>query len=262
MKRLAIALAVCAFAACGGGGGSTAPAPVINAPSITTPNTMIFIGQSVSFSATGGGTIRWGGDNNQVATVDQTTGRITGVGNGRVTIWAENEGGRTTRLLRGLPSFAGSWRGNYTIQDCQSIGDFARGGFCGTFFRGQSLNTRYELSQADDRVTGSFALGDLVGSFNAATVAENGQLPMTGGLSQNGTHVTLENMRLESSTAGVVQGQFEQLWGADGLSGWGRIYCRVENVTRVAGGPSFGFTAPEHSMPTLEELIRRALRKS
>lgn len=252
------------LASCGGssgGGGSTAPAPVINAPTISTGNTMIYIGQSVQFAASGGGTIRWGGDNPQVATVDQTTGRVTGVGNGRVTIWAENEGGRTTRLLRGLPSYAGSWRGNYTLQDCQSVGDFAAGGFCGSFFRGQSLNTRYELSQTDDRVTGSFALGDLTGSFNPSTVAENGQLPVTGGLSSGGTTVTLENMRLESTTAGVIKGQFEQLWGGSGLSGWARLYCRIETVTRTSGGPTFGFTAPGVDNLDLEEMIRRVLRK-
>jgi hypothetical protein len=163
--------------------------------------------------------------------------------------------------LRGLPGFAGSWRGNYTLQDCQSIGDFARGGFCGSFFQGQSLNTRYELSQSDDRVTGTFALGDLVGSFNAATVAENGQLPITGGLSQDGTRVTLENMRLESTTAGVIRGQFEQLWSADGLAGWARLYCRIENVTRVAGGPAFGFTSPARSPLTLEDMVRAVLKK-
>ena len=246
--------------ACGGGGGNTAPTPVINAPTLTTANTMIFVGQTVQFTASGGGTIRWGGDNNGVATVDQTTGRVTGVGNGRVTIWAENEGGRTTRLLRGLPSYAGSWRGNYTVQDCQSIGDFAAGGFCRSFFRGQSLNTRYELSQADDRVTGSFALGDLVGSFNPATVAESGQLPITGSLSSSGTIVTLENMRFESPTAGVIHGQFEQLWGTSGASGWGRLYCRIESVTRTAGGPSFGFNGPASEQVDLAEMIRRVLR--
>ena len=260
--RISLVLIASLAAACSSDGGGTAPAPVIVAPTISTPNTMIYIGQSVQFSATGGGTIHWGGDAPHVATVDQTTGRVTGVGTGRVTIWAENEGGRTTRLLRGLPSYAGSWRGNYTIQDCQSIGDFAAGGFCGSFFRGQSLNTRYELSQTDDRVTGTFALGDLTGTFNPSTVAENGQLPMTGGLSSGGTSVTIENLRFESATPGVITGQFEQLWGFSGLSGWGRIYCRIETVTRTAGGPSFGFTAPSSAEPlSLEEMIRRVLRR-
>lgn len=55
-------------------------------------------------------------DNPQVATIDQTTGRVTGVGNGRVAIWAENEGERTTRLLRGLPSYGGSWVGNWIVE--------------------------------------------------------------------------------------------------------------------------------------------------
>ena len=261
ITRIALIAFALFAAACGSEGGGTAPAPVITAPTISTPNTMVYIGQTVQFAATGGGTIRWGGDAPQVATVDQTTGRVTGVGTGRVTIWAENEGGRTTRLLRGLPSYAGSWRGNYTIQDCQSIGDFAAGGFCGTFFRGQSLNTRYELSQTEDRVSGSFALGDLNGTFNPSIVAENGQLPMTGSLSSGGTTIAIENLRFESPTAGVITGQFEQLWGSTGLSGFGRIYCRIETVTRTAGGPSFGFSAPGAQELKLAEMIRRVLRR-
>jgi hypothetical protein len=261
LNSLLICLSVFLVSACGEGGGGAAPAPVITAPTLTTPNTMIYIGQTVQFNATGGGTIRWGGDAPQVATVDQTTGRVTGVGTGRVTIWAENEGGRTTRLLRGLPSYAGTWRGNYTLQDCQSIGNFATGGFCGTFFKGQSLNTQYQLSQTDDRVTGTFALGDLNGTFNASTVAENGQLPMTGSLSSGSTTVTIENLRFESPTPGVITGQFEQLWGSSGLTGWGRLYCRIETVTRTAGGPSFGLTAPGAHQMSLEEMIRRVLRR-
>jgi hypothetical protein len=122
----------------------------VSAPTLSTTNTSIFIGQTVQFSATGGGTIRWGGDNPQVATVDQTTGRVTGVGNGRVTIWAENEGGRTTRLLRGLPSFAGTWAGNWVVEGCTANGAFAILRTCDEFPGGGSRSLGLSLTQADD----------------------------------------------------------------------------------------------------------------
>src|SRR3954462_15585040 len=98
MKRGCFALVLGLITACGG---SKAPAaPSVAAPTISTPNTTIYIGQTVQFTATGGGTITWGGDAPGVARVDAPTGRVTGVGNGRETIWAENAGGRTTRALR------------------------------------------------------------------------------------------------------------------------------------------------------------------
>ena len=129
MKRLIIPAMLLCAAACGSDGGGTAPGPIGVAPTITPSTTMIYVGQSVQFAASGDGTIRWGGDAPGVATVDQTTGRVTGVGIGRVTIWAENAGGRTTRLLRGLPLFAGLWRGGYVVEHCQSEG--ALSSFCG-----------------------------------------------------------------------------------------------------------------------------------
>jgi hypothetical protein len=82
MKRLMLAGAALSFTfACGGEGGSSTPtAPSVTAPVISTTNTSIYVGQNVTFAATGGGTIRWGGDAPSVATIDQTTGRVTGVG--------------------------------------------------------------------------------------------------------------------------------------------------------------------------------------
>lgn len=261
MRNLCVAAALTLGIAGCGGGSSAAPAPVATAPTLTTSNTMIYIGQSVQFAATGGGTMRWGGDNPQVATVDQTTGRITGVSNGRVTVWAENEGGRTTRMLRGLPSYAGSWQGSYVVTGCQATGDIARIGFCGNFFSGQVLNMQLETSQSDDRVTGAFALGGNVGSLNSSTVSESGVLPLTGLHTSSNGNIRLDNARLESGTAGTITGSFDQTWGVSGASGFGILSCEIRNVTRTSGAPTFGLAAPSIEKVTFEEMIRRVLRK-
>ena len=262
VRAFVVSVVMLASAACGSsGGGTTAPAPVVNAPTIGTANTMIYVGQTVQFAATGGGTIRWGGDAPSVATVDATTGRVTGVGIGRVTIWAENEGGRTTRLMRGLPSFAGGWRGNYTVQDCQSNGAFAVLSFCNTNFRlGQSLSMTLSISQSEDRITsGAVALGSLTGSLTTTTVGEDGQARLAGSMTPipgNTVRVSIENMRLESPNAGVIRGQYEQVWSDTTLSGTGRVYARIETLTRESGGPTFNFTAPRSGSYTLDDILR------
>lgn len=260
MRNIVLTLVVAGVVACGGSSPST-PAPVVTAPTLTTSNTSIYIGQSVQFSATGGGTMRWGGDNSAVAQVDQTTGRVTGVGNGRVTIWAENEGGRTTRLLRGMPSFAGSWQGSYAIIGCQSTGDMAAIRFCSNFFQGQVLNMNLQMSQTEDRVSGEFALGGNAGTLNPSTVAENGVLPLTGTYSSSSGTIRIDNARLDSFSAGTISGTFDQTWSVSGASGFGILSCDIRNVTRTSGGPTFGFTAPSMEDVTLEEMIRRVLRK-
>ena len=256
--RVTAACALALAAACGGGGGGGVTGPGSTAPTISTSNTVIFIGQSVTFSATGGGTIRWGGDNPTVATVEATTGRVTGVGNGRITIWAENDGGRTTRLLRGLPSYAGAWEGTYDVVQCVETGDFLGSGFCPAFTPGQELLLRLTLAQTDDRVTGSFVFGFAApGTWSASTVAEDGSLPATGVYVSSNVTVRIENTRLESPSAGTMTGTFDQIWTVAGTTGTGLLKSELTSMSRTSGGPAFGLPAPSSGPMTLDEVIRR-----
>jgi hypothetical protein len=262
--RVTVACGLVLAAACGGGGGGGVTGPGSTAPTISTSNTVIFIGQSVTFSATGGGTIRWGGDNPAVATVDATTGRVTGVGNGRVTIWAENDGGRTTRLLRGLPSYAGAWQGTYDVLQCVETGDFSGTGFCQAFAAAVSaLELRLILAQTDDRVTGSFVFGTAApGTWNTSTVAEDGSLPATGVYVSGDLTVRIENTRLQSPSAGTMTGTFDQVWTVGGTTGSGLLKSELTSMSRTSGGPAFGLSAPSSGPMTLDEVIRRFVRKS
>lgn len=261
MKQSIVAVALVSLVACGGSNGPNGPAPGISAPTLTTANTSIFIGQTVQFAATGGGTIRWGGDNAQVATVDQTSGRVAGIGNGRVTIWAENEGGRTTRLLRGLSSFAGSWQGNWVVESCTANGVFSILDTCDEFPGGQSASLGLSLTQTDDRIAaGTIVFGGLTGATTAAAVAEDDQARMTASLDPlpgNPIRVNIENIVLSSPAAGNIQGSFEQVWGTAEFSGTMRIYGRIANLTRSSGGPAL--LAPPPNARTLEDLVRLML---
>jgi hypothetical protein len=264
MRILVLAAMTIGLAGCGGSGNGspTQPAPSVAIPTISTSNTMIYIGQALTFAATGGGTIRWGGDNPDIANVDQTSGRVTGVGTGRVTIWAENSAGRTTRLLRGLPSYAGNWQGTYAITGCQSTGDMARIAFCGNFFQGQVLSIQLQTSQTDDRVSGAFALGGNTGTLNASTVAESGLLPLTGTHTSSTGTIRIENARFDSRTAGIISGSFDQTWTIVGASGFGILSCEVRSLTRTSGGPTFSLVPPStRDAVTVDEMIRRLLQK-
>lgn len=269
MRHVCAVIALAGIVGCGGGGGGTAPAPVVAAPTITTSNSMIYVGQNVQFAATGTGTIRWGGDTPGVATVDATTGRITGMGIGRVTIWAENEGGRTTRLLRGLPSFAGIWRGSYVVTSCQESGFFRDFEFCAStgLGAGAVAPIALNITQTEDRITAAaVALGSIPGTLTSATVSEGGQVQMNGTMSEipdNPTRIAIEGMRLESSSAGVITGQYDQVWTTVGFSGSGRLTARIDSLTRESGGPSLTFRAPAPLLSgpsTLEDFIRLVLR--
>ena len=227
-------------AACGGGG--TSPGPVAAAPTMTTDLTTIYVGESVQFAVMGGGAIRWGSDNPGVATVDPASGLVTGVGNGRVTVWAENEGGRTTRLLRVLPLFAGIWRGGYVVEDCQAEGSFVADGFCGSSVRlGQRFEIQMIFFQTGERIHGAtFNLRpvpaftfSLPGSLTDTTVRDDGEIHLAGfGQALPGipTKVNLENIRFSSPSPGVMEGRYEQMWSNGG--GSARVFARLDSVIR------------------------------
>lgn len=262
MKRSILAAALVGLVACGGGSdGPTGPSQSVSAPTLTTANTSIFIGQTVQFAATGGGTIRWGGDNPNVATIDQSSGRVTGVGNGRVTIWAENDGGRTTRLLRGLPSFAGTWQGSWVVEGCTASDAFEMVDGCFEFSAGRSASMGLSLTQNDDRIgAGTIVFGSLIGSTTAAAVGEDGQARMTGTMNPipgNPIRMSIETLVLNSASAGSIAGSFEQVWTSLEFSGTMRIRGRIQNLTRTSGGPAL--QAPPRDVRTLEDLVRLML---
>ncbi len=249
MKRI-IPVAVLLFV-CACGSSSTAPTtPPATAPTITTTNTMVYVGQVVQFAATGTAPITWGGDQPSIATIDGPTGKVTGAGIGNVTIWADNAGGHTTRLLRVLPSYAGNWAGNYVVNGCQSsLGWTTIIAFCSNFPIGAVLNMNLGMNQTDDKVTsGAFALGTNQGTLNPTTVDASGLLPLTGvSNSVSGTLTTsinLSNARFLSQQAGTMTGTFDSTWsqtGTGSLSGFGILSCTLRVMTRTSGGPSDGW---------------------
>jgi hypothetical protein len=248
--------------ACGGGGGSTAPTPVAAAPVITTSNTMIYVGQAVTFTATGSGTIRWGGDAPGVATVDPATGLVTGAGIGRVTIWAENAGGRTTRALRGLPSYAGTWQGIYAITRCQATQDFATIKFCGDLIpEGSIASIGFGISQTEDRVTGNIVLGSVIGTLNPATVSEGGQVPLSASLLGGSTTVRVENGNFESPAPGTMTGTFDETWTDTGLIGSATLSCSINTMSRSTGGPSVSPLLRRPEDLSFAEIVRRLTRR-
>jgi hypothetical protein len=226
---------------------------------------MIYIGQSITFAATGSGTITWGGDTPGVATIDGPTGRVTGIATGDETIWAQNSGGRTTRLIHALPSFAGTWSGNYVITACQSLLDWSVIGFCNNLPVGSVLPMSLSILQTQDQVSGgNFALGANVGNLNPASVTNAGELPITGLFSgvtgAITTNINLGNARWDSTQAGTITGTFDQTWSqVGGLAGSAIFSCSIRLMTRTGGGPSAIsiLQRPEPAQLSLNEILQR-----
>jgi hypothetical protein len=78
-------------------------------------------------------TSSWSSDSNAVATVEASTGRVTGVANGGVLISVDSGGRRGTKQIRVLPNFQGTWSGSYVVSSCSATGQIAGGEPCSTF---------------------------------------------------------------------------------------------------------------------------------
>ena len=263
MRRLSIlALLLLATAACGGDDSNSPTAPSVAGPVMNGTTDMVYIGQRITFTASGTG-LTWGGDNPAVATVDAATGAVTGIGTGRVTIWAQNADGRTTRLLRGLPSYNGSWSGSYSLTGCQSSGDWASNPFCVGFDEGQIMTIGFEITQSRDQVIGNVSLGTIQGPLSSSVVNEDGSLPLTGVITIGDVTIQLQNLRATSPSAGTMKGQFDQVWSMSSESGTGRLACDIRDVTRTSGVPTMRLFSHDANAPALSltQLIDAVVRR-
>ena len=93
-------------------------------------------GPSARTSATATGATKerhpavWSIDNMDVATIDES-GEGRGVGSGEATVTAQAEGLTGTVKVRVVPSYEGTWEGDYVVRTCRGSGTFDAGSWCG-----------------------------------------------------------------------------------------------------------------------------------
>ena len=226
--------------------GSTATPTAPSTPAITllavTGQDLLLIGQTETFTATGDTgapiAVRWGSDAPSVAAVD-STGRVTAVGTGTATIFADANGIRGTKLIRTLPNFGGEWSVSYRATGCESSGDFLRYRFCD--FAPDAMHLT--LSQKRESISGRFFMTDGWVSYIFTTDDLSGSVSVDGTLSftvraRFQHDLQIENVRFQLHPTGELSGSFEQVWtgGTSGDMGTVRYVCELTRATRVGGG--------------------------
>lgn len=221
--------------ACGNGGPATITAPTLTkiADITVIGSDLLFIGQSETFTAVGSGgtavtTARWGTDAPAVVSVEGYTGRITAVGTGTATVFADLDGVRGTKLVRTLPNFAGSWSGHY--EGCEE-------GDCVPYdlVIGSVSMT---LTQDRDKVSGRASVFESPEADVSGSVSPEGTLTFKGTLTLPGTQVTqvvnveFANVRFELAQNGDMTGTFEMVFTRPDYNGTNRIYARLRDMHR------------------------------
>jgi hypothetical protein len=249
--------------ACSGGGDSpTTPAPTTQSITVSGPD-RVLIGATETFTATASmsdGSSRavtsgWAGDAPSVVTVDPSTGRVTGVGSGMVTVYVIHEGRQGAKVVRGLPNFQGVWSGSYAVRSCSQSGQVASANLCGDLFTvNRVLPTNLNVTQDSDRVDGRFFLGTIGGDISGP-IQTDGRYLATGVI-RDGSWTVESSWTMESQTAGRITGGFSLLWRFAGASGDARVVADIRDLNRTTslGG---GIETPALSGPRdLPDLLR------
>jgi hypothetical protein len=247
-----------------GGGASTQASGFLT---INAPTDVIKCGACQPFTATytRGGvaqtvTPTWRTDNPAVATIDGS-GQLTPIAHGDVTVTAEYQEARASKLVHVVNDYGATWYGNYLITRCAASGDFERWGWCDPdgFGAGQTLLMAMELQQDRDRVTGTFWLGGLDGPFTGA-VASGGNL--TGEAKYTYTYddgavldILVSPLSVLREGDRITQGHFTVVFSMVWMSGNCTFDGRVMGLDIVPSGRS-GLRLTSETPRTLRDVLR------
>jgi hypothetical protein len=241
-----------------------APSPTLTSVALTlnTPGVGATV-QATALATMSNGTTSaittgFGGDAAAVATVS-SSGSVTGVSIGDVTVFVDYQGMRGTSRIHVLPNYSGIFIGTYTIDSCVDSGGVHDTGFCDTFTVGRSLPIGLNNTQSNTltSVVGQFALGSLVGSANG-TVSNGGELTYSGVFTSGTLKIDLQNLVATSPAVGQMAGHFTQLWTDTTLTGAGTLQCTLVGVVRTSGGAALA-AMPGGAPLRLADAFRAAL---
>jgi hypothetical protein len=251
MNRLLIAFPLVLFAAACGDDNSptlssstTAPSPTTTAVTVTVTSP-VRMGQTAQ--ATGSETLSdgqsraitsgWLSDAAAIATVTNA-GLVTGVSNGRATIYVIAGGRQGQQVVRVVPDYHGRWSGGLRVTSCTQTGVFASAGFCDDFRVGQTYRYALSLTQSGEQMTAIVDYGTpwLFPSV-AAPIREDGSSAFAASMNavepELGLALSLEPaFTINSTRAGELTGTVNEVWRLPNFPGEGRLTQEVVSTTR------------------------------
>jgi hypothetical protein len=239
-----VGVCLCATA-CGSPVGPAGPStPWVSSLAVSSPNSIILIAATEHMTATAGlsngstdtpaGT--WASDAPGVATVNPSTGLVTGVGPGQATISFDSAGRRATKVIRVVPNYGGRWSGVWQQTHCTYTGVFVRTSVCQQSKTGR-FNFKFVFTQNGDWVSGTIGGNGPPGSPDVTadgTVSMAGDLVIRGasdGLIENRMAHTDTTWQLSFSAAGDLIGTIAEVSAISGQPG---EYTRTGTIATSA----------------------------
>lgn len=266
MSRLFMLIALVFVVACGGDSSSSSGGPSGTTSSVSvTVNSPIRMGQTAQ--ATGSATQSngqtqpvtsgWRSDATAVATVTDA-GLVSGIANGRATIYVVSGGRQGQQVVRVVPDYQGRWFGALRITSCSQTGIFVEISLCEDFATGDTGSYFLSLAQSGESMTATVDYGEgIVFPPASAPILEDGTSSFASTLTVSDEGITVSlgtNFSINSARVGELTGTAFDVWRLPNIQGEMRVSYTLTNMTRTS---ATALTAPGDRSAKL----RRSLRK-
>jgi Bacterial Ig-like domain (group 2) len=248
MRQLYSVVLLASAVACGGddgpSGSPTSPSGTTMSVAVTV-SSPIRMGQTAQASGTeslSNGQTRpvtsgWLSDAPGVATVTNA-GLVTGISNGRATVYVVTGGGQGQQVVRVVPDYQGQWSGGLLVTSCTQTGIFQQIGFCDEFPSGFTSEFLLNLAQSGELMTATVNYGlSAVFPGVAAPVREDGTSVFTStvGITEEGITLTIDaGFGINSTRVGELTGTVNEIWRVPNVSGEGRLAQNIVSTTRTS----------------------------
>ena len=201
-------------------------------------------------------TTGWLSDAANVATATPA-GLVTGVANGRATIYVVSGGRQGQQVVRVVPSYEGQWAGLLRVTGCTQTGPWAQAGFCDEFRGGTEDGFTLGLSQTGESLTARTAYGpSIIFPPVTTTLDANGGAAFTAIFRDTAAPgLSIEAAwRMASAARGALAGTVTEKWTVPGVAGEGRL---VQDILSAGRAGSSGTSRSEDKSRVMGERFRR-----
>jgi hypothetical protein len=185
-------------------------------------------------------TTGWQSDAPNVASVTPA-GIVTGVANGRATIYVIAGGRQGQQVVRVVPNYEGQWAGLLRVTSCSQTGTWAQAGFCDEFRAGTVDGFALGLSQTGESLTARASYGpsiifppvtSMLDADGAAAFTATFRDTAPPGL------VIAAAWRMSSAARGSLSGTVTETWTIPGIPGEGRLVQDIVSAGRAGASSS------------------------
>ncbi|GMV21761.1 MAG: hypothetical protein AMXMBFR57_17100 [Acidimicrobiia bacterium] len=203
----------------------------------------------------------WGSDAPAVVTVGASTGVVTAVGPGEVTIFVDAQGVRGTRRTLVVPRYNGIWFGQYRVTSCTATGAFIDAAICeDTLKVGNVLSAGLNFQQNGPVISGQTLLGSLFSQSVTANVGVPGGLSFAvNAIFPSLATQVAQQWDLALPTDGALQGTLVQTWTDPVLTG--NLVAQTVLEGWALSADALPAAAADAHMATLKDVAAAIARK-